>query len=559
MGHWQLAIDFGTTNTAAAILRDGVAVPLRLSTSGDQMPSGVLARPDGSLLVGEAAHNEAAMHLESFEPNPKYRLGEEAIYLAERDWSPVELVRAVLVRVRETAQRTSGGVTQTSVVLTHPAAWEQHLRDRLRDAALLAGFTDVKLISEPIAAARWYAARHRDDGSNGHGVIEQGSTIGVFDFGGGTCDVAVLRATDDRAEEFEVLASGGDSYLGGEEIDRVLMEWALDAALEDVGAETRGRIEQDRGGRDWFTFRDLVRRAKHTLSEADSAGIPISFAEVSRSLRITRTEFDDLVSPQMDRAMDLTREVFAAAETTPEHLATLPGDAVGMYLTGGSATIPVVQERMHALLDRSPARLDDPKTVVPRGALIAPRVEADRPTATVQPPTSGGPSRVRMEVDHRRQVEQEARGPGADGIPDRVAGLEREIFRLRAALDEREARLARQAAPAVAPAPTPAPLPPARTTRPSPRVAPPSSPTATAAPRAAPATPRRRGVWRVLFGLLFGGLGAMLAYVGTFGGYQAWVNGADDEFSFAIGTTIVGLVLLLVARRLLRRPRGARR
>lgn len=529
MGHWQLAIDFGTTNTAAAILRDGVAVPLRLSTSGDQMPSGVLARPDGSLLVGEAAHNEAAMHLESFEPNPKYRLGEEAIYLAERDWSPVELVRAVLVRVRETAQRTSGGVTQTSVVLTHPAAWEHHLRDRLRDAALLAGFTDVKLISEPIAAARWYAARHRDDGSNGHGVIEQGSTIGVFDFGGGTCDVAVLRATDDRAEEFEVLASGGDSYLGGEEIDRVLMDWALDTALEDVGTETRGRLEQDRGGRDWFTFRDLVRRAKHTLSEADSAGIPISFAEVSRSLRITRTEFDDLVSPQMDRAMDLTREVFAAADTTPEHLATLPGDAVGMYLTGGSATIPVVQERMHALLDRSPARLDDPKTVVPRGALIAPRVEVDRPAATVEPPTSGGPSRVRMEVDHRRQVEQEARGP-ADGIPDRVADLEREISRLRAALDERESRLARQVAPAAAPAPAPA-----------------------------PATPRGRGVWRVLFGLLFGGAGAMLAYVGTFGGYQAWVDGADEEFSFAIGATIVGLVLLLIARRLLRRPKGGRR
>lgn len=560
MGPWQLAIDFGTTNTAAAVLRDGAAFPLRLSSAADQMPSAVLARPDGSLLVGESAANEAAMYLDSFEPNPKYRLGEEAVYLGERDWSPIELVAAVLARVGEKARATTTVPINDAVVLTHPAAWTAHKRDRLRDAALLAGFRDVKLVSEPIAAARWYASR-RDDESTDPTVLDRGATIAVFDFGGGTCDVAVLRATDGRAQNFEVLASGGDEFLGGEELDRALMEWTVSQVLGEADDEAARAVEEARGGREWFTFRDAVRRAKHTLSEADSATIPVSLGPTSRTVTISRGQFDEVVAPHLERAMELTRRVLVAANTTPDALALLPGDTAAMYLTGGSATIPVLHERMAELLDRPAARLDDPKTVVPRGALVAPQAAADDAAETLAPPAMPAPSLVQGELAERRHEEAAARPERIEGKPPtRIAELETEISQLRQALQERD--LAATGHEPASPARTV--LAPTRRSEP----ARPDSSTR-ASMSHAPTRPRRGpGIGRILLGLVFLFVAFRLGQVGVQivrgGESMPFVEGLaryDEEVYVRLGWISLGVavVALLAGIRSLRGRKGGRR
>ena len=182
---WALAVDFGTSNTAAAVRRpDGQVRILRLSPDADQMPSCVLALPEG-LRVGEAASRSALLAPEAFERTPKVRLGEPVIALGERRWAPGELVAAVLRHVVHHAGRVIGGQPPEAVVLTHPADWGGLRQRELHEAAARAGLPRVHLVPEPVAAAAWYLRARR---------LADGQRVAVFDFGGGTCDVAVLRA-----------------------------------------------------------------------------------------------------------------------------------------------------------------------------------------------------------------------------------------------------------------------------------------------------------------------------------------------------------------------------
>jgi molecular chaperone DnaK (HSP70) len=346
---WSLAIDFGTTSTAAA-MTDGRAAPQVLEIEGSRyFPSVVYRDEAGQLLTGRTAVRQAAVFPDRAERVPKRALvaGSEVI-LGGHPVPVTELVAAVLGRVYAEAVRYHGGRPPAVVVLTHPARWSETRRGRLRDAAIKAGVTDPVFVSEPVAAASWYARP------------AAGAVVAVFDLGGGTLDTAVLRASGTRYEIAGV--PGGNANLGGEDFDELLLGRVSDLARERDAAEWGGLfgMASTRSRRDMALVRADVTAAKEALSEHTVFDLSVvGFAE---EFRLTRPEFEELIGADVDEAVTEMCRTIAAAGVTA-------GELTGCYLTGGSSRIPLIAARLAAAVEVAPQLRDDPKAVVALGAL----------------------------------------------------------------------------------------------------------------------------------------------------------------------------------------------
>jgi actin-like ATPase involved in cell morphogenesis len=364
---WTLSIDFGTTNTVAATrLAGGEVRSVRLSSDTDQMPSCVLVDEQG-IVVGPPAAMRALSAPARFEANPKRRMGDDTVRLGELTVPVAELVAAVLRAAATRAVATAGGRPPAQVVLTHPEAWARRRLDQLVRAAELAGLGPVRLLPEPVAAAMWYLRATR---------LPPGGRVAVFDFGGGTCDAAVLAAEPGSPHGFAVLAAGGEDQLGGEHIDRRLLDWVDTQLRASDRAELADRLEHPDEVGSWLTLRDQVRAAKHALSEYPSAHIAVRTMTGTASLLITVEEFERLIAQDVDRAVALAQRVLDEAG---------PPGVTGFYLTGGTSLVPLVQRRITALLGWAPATLDDPKLVVALGAAAGPPAGAGAPPTLVLP------------------------------------------------------------------------------------------------------------------------------------------------------------------------------
>lgn len=350
---WRLAIDFGTSNSAAAQQIGGrEPQTLPLTHQGNLMPSAVFFT-ETEAFAGHAAINHASSRPDAYLATPKRAIDHPSIRLGGKDIPTATVFAAVIRQIVEKAKAQHNGTEPDAVVVTHPEAWSSAALKTLIEAARQSGIAidKLSLISEPRAAAYHYSTKNN---------LKAGEKVAVFDFGGGTLDVAVLSPSGDGT--LQVVAARGDNSLGGRNIDSIIKQWVMDQ-LDENNTPFHDFLLSPEAGAALHDLDLAVRSAKEVLSDAPSASISISGGGHSESLLLTRQEFERLISADISRAMDLTRATLLDAGLRPDQTTLV-------YLTGGSARIPYIQDQLGNLAHV--ATLDDPKTVVCRGALMGP-------------------------------------------------------------------------------------------------------------------------------------------------------------------------------------------
>jgi molecular chaperone DnaK len=350
---FRLGIDFGTSNTVSVLCwPDGRVKPL-LFDGSPLLPSAVFLDDAGRLLVGRDAQLSARADPSRFEPNPKRGIDGGAVLLGEVEVPMPQVVAAVLRRVRVEADRVTGAAARETC-LTHPASWGRPRRQVLLDAAVAAGLGEVRLVSEPIAAAGYFL-RHSST------PVPPGRSIVVYDLGAGTFDVSVVRR--DPAG-FTVLASDGLPDVGGLDIDAALVGY-FGAVYGVRQPENWQRLEQPGTAADRRARRQLwedVRAAKELLSRSGSTVVFLNGIDVE--VHLGREQLDQLATGLLRRTADLTRVAIRRAGVEVADLA-------GIFLVGGSSRMPLVATLLHRTIGIPPLVLEQPELVVAEGGAVA--------------------------------------------------------------------------------------------------------------------------------------------------------------------------------------------
>lgn len=375
----RVAVDFGTSSTCAVLSVHGREPQVVVVDGHPLLSSAVYAAQDGTLFVGQEAERQAAVDPSRYEPHPKRRIDEGELLLGDSVLRVLDVVHAVLERAVGEARTLAGGAEVDLLVLTHPADWGA-VRTRLLRQAAGRLAREVALVPEPVAAAVFHAATFAATDVNQERTVEfsgqVGDSLAVLDLGGGTVDVSVVRRMDNgsparRRGGFQVLATRGDPSFGGADVDQALLEHvgSLVSTSDTEAWErlVRGRELADRRRR--RVLRQDIRGAKETLSRHTYTDVPMPppFADA----HVTREDLERLVEPKLRRTVELTQGAISDAGLRPAQLAAI-------FLVGGSSRIPLVSRLVHERTQVVPTTLDQPETVVARGALRAVLVEPDR-------------------------------------------------------------------------------------------------------------------------------------------------------------------------------------
>jgi actin-like ATPase involved in cell morphogenesis len=381
---YALGVDVGTTFTAAATWRDGRAETFALGDRANAVPSVLFLRNDGVLLVGDAASRRAVLEPGRVAREFKRRIGDPVPLLLDGTEQTPQALTAAMIRwvVDQVTERE--GEPPDHVTLTCPASWGEHRRGRMTEAAGLAGLHDVGLLTEPGAAAIYYATQER---------LAAGSVVAVYDLGGGTFDATLLRKTEGG---FELMGRPvGDDSLGGVDFDQTI----LDHVITWLGASWTGLDVTDPTVLAAAAqVRANVVDAKEALSSDLAVGIPVIVPGRTAEVRLTRGEFEDMVRGPLLRTVDALRRAVEDSELAP-------GELSAVLLAGGSSRIPLASELL-ANQFRVPIVTDaHPKFAVCLGAAIAagPRIgplptPAPQPVepAAEQPPMRPAPPRQEL-------------------------------------------------------------------------------------------------------------------------------------------------------------------
>ncbi|WP_410630033.1 type VII secretion-associated protein [Amycolatopsis sp. cmx-4-83] len=380
----RVAVDFGTSSTCVVASVNGREPQVVVIDGQPLMSSAVFAAADGTLFVGQEAERQAAVDPSRYEPNPKRRIDEGELLLGDSVLRVTDVVHAVLGRAVAEARRLAGDAEIDLLVLTHPADWGA-IRTRLLRQAAGGLAREVALVPEPVAAAVYHAATFAPQDVTNDRTVEfsgrPGDTLAVLDLGGGTVDVSVVRRLPpenarDRAGRpqrggFQVLATRGDPGFGGADVDQALLEHVgslVSAADPDAWRQlVEGRELVDRRRR--RVLRQDVRGAKETLSRHAYTDVPMPppFADA----HVTREDLERLIAAPLGRAVELTVAAIGDAGLRPKQLTAI-------FLVGGSSRIPMISRLVHERTGVVPTSLDQPETVVARGALRAVLVDPDR-------------------------------------------------------------------------------------------------------------------------------------------------------------------------------------
>ena len=350
-------IDLGTTNSLVAAVRSGQASTLHNAAGVDMIPSVVRYGPDKTE-VGQHAVAAAAdasntifsikrlMGKGYVETQPlagllPYQLVDQAglAAVATRDGvkNPVEVSAEILATLADTASQVLGGELN-GVVITVPAYFDDAQRQATKDAARLAGLNVLRLLNEPTAAALAYGL---DSGQEG--------VIAVYDLGGGTFDISILRL---KRGVFEVLATGGDSALGGDDFDQAIVGWLQQQSGQQQLSHT--------GRRQYLT---AARKLKEQLTDNETADYAFSADEQKLSGSLSRAEFEQLCAPLVKKTIRSCRQVLRDADLTPDEVAKV-------VMVGGSTRVPLVRSQVGQFFATEPLTSIDPDKVVALGAAI---------------------------------------------------------------------------------------------------------------------------------------------------------------------------------------------
>ncbi|WP_247828481.1 Hsp70 family protein [Arthrobacter antioxidans] len=390
---YGLSVDVGTSFTAAATFRtdgDGPGVPqvLSLGSRTAAIPTVVFLGADGTRLVGDAAERRGVAQPDRVAREFKRRMGDDIpLMVGGEQVLPQQLVAAVVRWVVGVATEREGGAPD-AVTLTHPVGWGGHRTSLLRQALAEVGIGDVVLLTEPEAAALAYAAREK---------VPAGSTLAVYDLGGGTFDATVLRKTD--ADTFAVLGTPqGLERLGGADFDQEIFDHVLGSTdLPPADLEPAPGILAALS-----RLRKECTEAKEALSSDSEATVSVMMPGEHSQVRIVRSEFEAMIEPALGDTLVTLRSALESAGVRGE-------DLTAILLIGGSSRIPLVAQLLSEEFDRPLAVDVDPKASVALGAAFA--TSALDETAGGQEPGTG----------------EEAGGPqgGAPVPPTNAAGFAR--------------------------------------------------------------------------------------------------------------------------------------
>jgi len=360
-----VGIDLGTTNSLVAYLDGATPKVIPAPEGGNLVPSIVSCLEDGTFVAGEAARARLVPHPERTVYSVKrlmgrgvedvredlkllpFRIAEGSesvirLNLGGKLMTPPEISAQVLLELKRTAEAYLGEEI-TQAVITVPAYFNDAQRQATKDAGRLAGLEVLRLVNEPTAASLAYGLDKRKEG-----------VVAVYDFGGGTFDISILRLQDGI---FEVLATHGDTHLGGDDIDQRLMAIALEDIASEWGEDLSANHEAVQ------TVRRAVIAAKHQLSMLPVVRIEVEFGGRQYQRELKRELFEQLIQDIVERTLQPCREAMRDAGLTPEQI-----DEVVMV--GGSTRIPLVRKAVEALFKAKPHTELNPDEVVALGAAV---------------------------------------------------------------------------------------------------------------------------------------------------------------------------------------------
>jgi Fe-S protein assembly chaperone HscA len=370
-----VGIDLGTTNSLVAYLQDGAPLVIRDKNGDALLPSIVSVSADGTTYVGREAQRRLTIEPARTVYSVKrfmgkgvddvageasllpFRVAGEAggvvrIGLGEREFTPPEISALILRALKHRAEAffTEQGEVDPEVagaVITVPAYFNDAQRTATKDAGRIAGLEVLRIINEPTAASLAYGLDRRK-----HGLIA------VYDFGGGTFDISILRVEDGV---FQVLATNGDTHLGGDDIDLVVMRRVLEEMTQaGVAGAAESAVGRETGDLSFVqTVRQAVIHTKWDLSERDASEIRVNDYRST----LTRDAFEALIAPVIERTLQPCRDALADAGLEP-------GQIDEVVLVGGSTRIPLVRRRVEELFGRPPHVELNPDEVVALGAAV---------------------------------------------------------------------------------------------------------------------------------------------------------------------------------------------
>ena len=344
-----LGIDLGTTNSEIAIYRDDRPEVLRDDQGRIILPSVVGLTETGELLVGEEARNQFLLYPERTVRSIKRRMGSDAkVQLGEREYTPQEISAIILSRLKEIAQARLGRPIRKAVI-TVPAYFSDTQRQATREAGEIAGLEVARIINEPTAAALVYeAAQH------------QGKRILVYDLGGGTFDVSVVRIEQGVVE---VISSHGNNHLGGDDFDHKIVEHVLEHLKLKHGVDVADRpqamariLRSAEDAKKQLSDHPYARIAEEYLAE--HSGQPVNL-----DLELSREEYEDMVAPFIEETLGAIHIALESAGLTSSQVDEI-------LLVGGATRTPLIRRRLVEAFGTQPRGEVDPDLCVAMGAAI---------------------------------------------------------------------------------------------------------------------------------------------------------------------------------------------